>query len=161
VIILILAFPLGVIAHPGRTDSKGGHYDRKTGTYHYHSKPGSSKSATESNSTEKPVKMNVKLFINEEQVQNAAVEIRENGRSYALLGPMAKAMGITDEIVTSNDDPVPVVAFLRSHNYDVEWLQKDSRTGLINATRKVQELLPESQPGGENRGDDKSEKQEQ
>lgn len=25
-----------VSAHPGRTDSKGGHYNRKTGEYHYH-----------------------------------------------------------------------------------------------------------------------------
>lgn len=24
-------------AHPGRTDSSGGHYNRKTGVYHYHS----------------------------------------------------------------------------------------------------------------------------
>ena len=23
-------------AHPGRLDSKGGHYNRKTGEYHYH-----------------------------------------------------------------------------------------------------------------------------
>lgn len=25
-----------VTAHPGKTDSKGGHYDRKNGGYHYH-----------------------------------------------------------------------------------------------------------------------------
>jgi hypothetical protein len=25
-----------VTAHPGRTDSRGGHYDRSTGEYHYH-----------------------------------------------------------------------------------------------------------------------------
>lgn len=25
-----------VFAHPGRTDSAGGHYDRSTGEYHYH-----------------------------------------------------------------------------------------------------------------------------
>ena len=25
-----------VFAHPGRTDSNGGHYDRSTGEYHYH-----------------------------------------------------------------------------------------------------------------------------
>lgn len=25
-----------VLAHPGRTDSNGGHYDRSTGEYHYH-----------------------------------------------------------------------------------------------------------------------------
>mgnify|MGYP004196743097 CR=1 FL=1 len=25
------------IAHPGRTDGNGGHYDRRSGVYHYHS----------------------------------------------------------------------------------------------------------------------------
>lgn len=25
-----------IVAHPGRTDSNGGHYDRSTGEYHYH-----------------------------------------------------------------------------------------------------------------------------
>lgn len=31
---VLLALP--VLAHPGRTDSKGGHYDHSDGTYHYH-----------------------------------------------------------------------------------------------------------------------------
>lgn len=26
-------------AHPGGLDANGGHYDRKTGEYHYHRKP--------------------------------------------------------------------------------------------------------------------------
>lgn len=34
--ILILQFIVTVNAHPGRTDSNGGHYDRSTGEYHYH-----------------------------------------------------------------------------------------------------------------------------
>ena len=29
----------GVFSHSGRTDSSGGHYNRKTGTYHYHGTP--------------------------------------------------------------------------------------------------------------------------
>lgn len=33
---LCLIFPIVVFAHPGRTDSNGGHYDRSTGEYHYH-----------------------------------------------------------------------------------------------------------------------------
>ena len=36
VVILLIAFPLLVLAHSGRTDSNGGHYNRKTGEYHYH-----------------------------------------------------------------------------------------------------------------------------
>lgn len=37
--LLILVLCGGAWGHPGRTDAKGGHYDRKTGTYHYHSTP--------------------------------------------------------------------------------------------------------------------------
>lgn len=36
VAILLLSFPLFVFAHPGRTDSNGGHTDHSTGEYHYH-----------------------------------------------------------------------------------------------------------------------------
>lgn len=32
--LLLLSVP--ALAHPGRTDGKGGHYDRSTGEYHYH-----------------------------------------------------------------------------------------------------------------------------
>lgn len=31
-----LIFPITVFAHPGRTDSAGGHTNRSTGEYHYH-----------------------------------------------------------------------------------------------------------------------------
>lgn len=38
IILFLLIFFSGVTyAHQGRTDSYGGHYDRSTGTYHYHS----------------------------------------------------------------------------------------------------------------------------
>ena len=36
VLILVLMIPLVSLAHSGRTDSDGGHYDRTTGEYHYH-----------------------------------------------------------------------------------------------------------------------------
>lgn len=35
--LLLLLFTITVSSHPGRTDSNGGHWDRKEGTYHYHS----------------------------------------------------------------------------------------------------------------------------
>lgn len=35
-IILVLIISTISFAHPGRTDSNGGHYDRSTGEYHYH-----------------------------------------------------------------------------------------------------------------------------
>ena len=33
---VFIAFINVSFAHPGRTDSNGGHYDRSTGEYHYH-----------------------------------------------------------------------------------------------------------------------------
>lgn len=36
VLVLALLLSLPVLAHSGRTDSDGGHYDRSTGEYHYH-----------------------------------------------------------------------------------------------------------------------------
>ena len=36
IIIIILFLPFSASAHPGGTDSNGGHYNRSTGEYHYH-----------------------------------------------------------------------------------------------------------------------------
>ena len=33
---VIIVLIVSVSAHPGRTDANGGHWDRKNGTYHYH-----------------------------------------------------------------------------------------------------------------------------
>lgn len=33
---LVMILPVPVLAHPGKTDGKGGHTDRSTGEYHYH-----------------------------------------------------------------------------------------------------------------------------
>ena len=35
-ILILLGLTQGVFSHSGRTDSEGGHWDRKAGTYHYH-----------------------------------------------------------------------------------------------------------------------------
>ena len=45
IVALMLLFDgYGVFSHSGRTDSSGGHYNRSTGTYHYHGTPKSSTS---------------------------------------------------------------------------------------------------------------------
>ncbi len=36
IVTLFLFLSLDTLAHPGRTDAQGGHYDRKTGEYHFH-----------------------------------------------------------------------------------------------------------------------------
>ncbi len=52
-IILLLVFQFIVIvnAHPGRTDSNGGHYDRSTGEYHYHDGESAGKNQSSNNET--------------------------------------------------------------------------------------------------------------
>ena len=46
VVLITIAIPFTVFAHSGRTDSKGGHYNRKTGEYHYHNSGYSSSSSS-------------------------------------------------------------------------------------------------------------------
>ena len=36
IVLALCLFAAGALAHSGRTDSKGGHYNRSTGEYHYH-----------------------------------------------------------------------------------------------------------------------------
>jgi hypothetical protein len=36
IVLVLCLFAAGALAHSGRTDSKGGHYNRSTGEYHYH-----------------------------------------------------------------------------------------------------------------------------
>lgn len=45
-LILISLTPF-VGAHPGGLDANGGHYNRKTGEYHYHRKPAAKPAAEE------------------------------------------------------------------------------------------------------------------
>lgn len=50
--LLVLFLPASVgLAHPGRTDSNGGHWNHSTGTYHYHNGGGSSGSSGKSSSS--------------------------------------------------------------------------------------------------------------
>ena len=50
--ILFAVFATVVFAHPGRTDSNGGHYNRSTGEYHYHDGLSAGKSGGDSASEE-------------------------------------------------------------------------------------------------------------
>lgn len=36
ILIVFIIFVIKALAHPGRTDANGGHYNRSTGEYHYH-----------------------------------------------------------------------------------------------------------------------------
>ena len=39
ILLLLLSFTAAANAHPGKLDENGGHYDSKTGKYHYHKGP--------------------------------------------------------------------------------------------------------------------------
>ncbi len=41
-LLFVLIFPVSVYAHSGGLDEKGGHWDTKKGTYHYHKSRGDS-----------------------------------------------------------------------------------------------------------------------
>ena len=45
-LIFLIAVISNVLAHPGRTDSNGGHWNRKTGEYHYHNGESTGKSSS-------------------------------------------------------------------------------------------------------------------
>ncbi len=49
--LVLIPISLTAIAHPGRTDSNGGHNDRKNGGYHYHNSGRSTSSSSSSSST--------------------------------------------------------------------------------------------------------------
>lgn len=70
-LILVITFTaynpktIQVEAHSGRTDSRGGHWDRRTGTYHYHN-GGNSSSSSSNSSYEIKYKYNGKYYTLEE-----------------------------------------------------------------------------------------------
>lgn len=51
ILILSILISTYALSHPGRLDSSGGHWNRKTGTYHYHRATSSSYNSNSTNST--------------------------------------------------------------------------------------------------------------
>ena len=69
-ITFIIAFyilSLSVGAHPGRTDSNGGHWDREVGTYHYHSGEYAGKKHSGSSSSSSPGKKTFNFKIKKDE----------------------------------------------------------------------------------------------
>jgi hypothetical protein len=132
-IVLVLFFSLAV-AHPGRTDSKGGHYNRKTGEYHYHNKDSSSKASdnvktvSDSNSkaNEKPqVDANsttlekMQLEIKSLRANNAKQEqmIDRFKRMCQMLRKQNVAM---KQLLTDANIPLPKVTLITDTNDPIE-----------------------------------------
>lgn len=101
-VILVFMLSITAFAHSGRTDANGGHYDRKTGTYHYHnggSSSSSSSSSSRSNSMtyelppsatdpSKADPYTVYSFIDEPDLSASTISnykwIDKNGKKYCL-----------------------------------------------------------------------------
>lgn len=65
-------------SHSGRTDSAGGHYNRKTGEYHYHSKPAPQSSITPSSKSD-PAKQ-------DSEKKQGIVYVTNTGKKYHSEG---------------------------------------------------------------------------
>lgn len=63
---VVLVLSTIAYAHPGRTDSQGGHWNRKTGTYHYHN-GGNSSSSTSSSSYTFEIPDSIKKELNQKE----------------------------------------------------------------------------------------------
>lgn len=88
-IILITLSSSAAFAHPGRLDSNGGHYNRKTGEYHYHDRlhtESDNSSSTESDNNYSP---NIKLSVNQKKLLlntgAVAVAIIDSALLYFLI----------------------------------------------------------------------------
>ena len=71
---LLILNGMDLYAHSGRTDSKGGHYNRKTGTYHYH---GGGTSSTSSSSSSRAYTDTRRIADLEKQIDALEQRIRE------------------------------------------------------------------------------------
>lgn len=97
----ILTFP--VLSHPGRTDSNGGHWNRKTGEYHYHSGEHAGKSQSSSSEKEQsysyiPPKKEIRIRIIKPSDTYYA------GRSYTFSAIIPKEYSQEDVVWKVEDD---------------------------------------------------------
>lgn len=116
--VLLLALCIPSLAHPGRTDSNGGHWNHSTGEYHYHTgehagQSSSSKSSS-SNSTEWSTKNALedirKLREEEEERRKSATNATQSERSIIdMLNAVDKIFGesskpiVNDKLSTETD----------------------------------------------------------
>lgn len=99
---------LSVNAHPGRTDSNGGHYDRSTGEYHYHDGKyaGREQSGSTSKKEEKPFtpprEPERKIFI---EIIKPDVTFRK-GESYEFIAKIPDYYSQNQIVWTSEDESI-------------------------------------------------------
>ena len=79
--LFIYFFNFVALAHPGRTDSSGGHWNHETGTYHYHTGDYVGRSNNSSNS-EKKYKSNYDIEISYDDEYYAELD-EHNKKTFA------------------------------------------------------------------------------
>lgn len=99
-LLIIIMSSGAVLAHPGRTDKYGGHYDQKTGTYHYHGIPGTSSYTISTTAVDEPVVTIDDLMLH---LQEARLE-----------GDLDRAMTLCDQIKTALAVEMSEMAALRT-----------------------------------------------
>lgn len=67
---LLLSISMTSFAHPGRTDANGGHYNRKTGEYHYHNGGSSFSGSSSSSSNSKASYIPKKVYASNISIKN-------------------------------------------------------------------------------------------
>lgn len=144
-LICILTLSSSALAHSGRTDANGGHYNRKTGEYHYHNPPGSSTTPSDP-TTEPPVVSEpvAKPTVPASEIINVKLDgnyltmdtppLVEKGRTLVPLRAIFEALGATvdynssTKTITATKDNTVIVLQIgkiacqvnnKTHNLDV------------------------------------------
>ena len=96
VLTMALFNPLA-LAHPGRTDSKGGHYNRATGEYHYHNGGSTSSGSSYTKPTyippPPPPPQPINVYVNGNELYLDQDPVVSGGRVLVPLRPIMEALG--------------------------------------------------------------------
>lgn len=106
--LFFLLLPILLFSHPGKTDKNGGHYDKKTGQYHYHNKPDATKVATAPAKTENDSATDKKTSFN--RADSAGINERIN----AYFRKANENVGVLDCDVKIYERNLPVETNLKS-----------------------------------------------
>ena len=91
----------GVFSHSGRTDSSGGHYNRKTGGYHYHGTP---KSSTSNYSSTTPSSGTQSGAVQSSEIAELASEMKRLRASVEALDASVQKLIAKAGVVSTDTD---------------------------------------------------------
>ena len=148
----MLLMPCVADAHPGRLDSNGGHYNRKTGEYHYHRGGGSSSSSSRSTksksttSTKKSTKKSATSKSNNTTTatvnNNMTVDERLKANGFFLSEEIEEAWKKeqTPDVIKklTTDQQKAIVAELRKAQDEAAKSSQDFGKGIKNASDRAE-----------------------